>query len=152
MLLPFSILIAISCLIVSTLAATNVVQLYSKTGQLVTSSTLGWQSYSGDLKQLDYAVHAGKYVSEEENYPMYVCRAPIEGIFTTGHTQKHTQETVCVVSMHMDVRTHFAFDILINKGHGAKITWKPWSKYSAAIPTGAVSAASGGHVSVFAFL
>lgn len=135
--------------IVHTIAATNFVSIYSNTlAQLVTSSTLIWQSYIGDPKQLEYAVHAAKFVSEEENYPQYVCRAPIEGIFTTGHTKKHQQRTVCIVSMHMEVRIHDQFDVLLNKGHGGKLTWKPWNKFSASIPSGAVSAVSGGHVSI----
>lgn len=143
-----------TCLLISsTLAASNFVSIYSnKLGQLVTSSTLLWQSYTGDSKQLEFAVHAGKYITDDENFAIYVCRALIEGIYTTGHTQKHQQETVCIVSMHTDVRTHYVFDILVNKGHGAKLTWKPWSKFSATIPTGAVSAVSGGHVSTWCLM
>lgn len=130
-------------------ASTKSALLYSKVGQLVTSGTLVWQSFTGDSKQLEYAVEAAKFQSEHENYRMYVCRAVIEGILITGHTQKHDQRqnTVCIVSMHMDVHTHHAFDVLLNIGNGGKLTWKQWSKFSATIPTGAVSATSAGHVS-----
>lgn len=136
-----------------TIAATNFVSIYSKTlSQLVTSSTLVWQSYIGDPKQLEYAVPAAKFVSKDENYLEFVCRAPIEGIFTSGHTKKHQQRTVCIVSMHMEVRIHDQFDVLLNKGHGGKLIWKPWNKFSASIPPGAVSALSAGHVSILYFI
>lgn len=70
----------------------------------------------------------------------------MDGIYTSGNTQRHQGQTVCIVSMHMDVRTHYAFDVLLNKGHGGKLTWKPWNKFSAGIPSGAVSVTSAGHV------
>lgn len=139
----------VQCCIVAIQATTKPVLLYSKVGQLVTSSTLVWQSFGGDQKLLENAVEAAKFHSELENYPIYVCRAVIEGVIVTGHTQKHDPRTVCVVSMHTDVRTHHQFDVLLNKGSGGKLTWKPWSKFSATIPTGAVSATSDGHVSIF---
>ncbi|KAG4078503.1 hypothetical protein HA402_009215 [Bradysia odoriphaga] len=141
-------LMILSTLIATTLAATNFALLFSNKlqQQLTTSSTLVWQSFTGDQKQLEYAVQAAKYVTETENYPLYVCRALIDGIYTTGNTQKHQDQTVCIVSMHMDVRTHYAFDVLLNKGHGGKLTWKPWNKFSGGIPSGAVSATSAGHV------
>lgn len=130
-------------------AATNVATVFNKNGQLTTSSTLVWQTFSGDEKQLAYAVHAGRIrLDAERTYPMYVCRGTIEGIYVTGHTDHHSGEkTVCVVSMMQEVRTHRAFDVLLNKGHGAKLTWKPWNKYDGKIPFGAVSAVSSGHVS-----
>lgn len=130
-------------------ASTKSVLLYqSKVGQLVTSTTLFWQSYTGDSQQLEFAVEAAEYYSDKGNYSMYVCRQLIEGIFVTGHTQKRDEtRTVCVVTMHTEVHTHHVFDVLINKGNGGKVAWKPWSKFSATIPTGAVSATSSGHVS-----
>lgn len=137
----------IQCCFVAIQATTKGVLLYSKVGQLVTSSTLVWQSFAGDQKLLEYAVEAAKYHSEQENYPIYVCRFVVDGIIVTGHTQKRDSRTVCIVSMHSDVRSHHVFDVLLNKGDGGKLTWKPWSKYSAVIPTGAVSATSDGHVS-----
>lgn len=144
-------LIVHGCIISIVQASTKSVLLYSsKVGQLVTSSTLNWQSFTqGDVKQLESAVEAAKFFSEKEKYPLYVCRVMIEGIFVTGHTQRRDEaHTVCIVSMHMDVRTHHSFEVLLNKGNGGKLTWKPWSKFSATIPTGAVSATSSGHVSV----
>lgn len=137
-----------STLIATTFAATNVALLFSNKlqQQLVTSSTLVWQSFTGDQKQLEYAVQAAKFVTESENYPLYVCRALIEGIYSTGNTLKHKERTVCIASMHGTVQTHPAFDVLLNKGHGGKLTWKPWNKFSAGVPSGAVSATSAGHV------
>lgn len=139
----------VQCCIVTIQATTKSVLLYSKVGQLVTSGTLVWQSFTGDAKQLEYAVEAAKFQSEHENYQMHVCRAVIEGIFVTGHTQKRDQRTVCIVSMHTDVRTHHSFDVLLNKGNAGKLTWIEWSKFSATIPIGAVSATSAGHVSFY---
>lgn len=147
MIVPIFLFAFIALIAVNTCqAATNVVLLYSKTGQLVTSSTLGWQSFNGDKKQINLAVPAGQYTDAEDSYTMYVCRVLIEGIFTSGHTKQHNEKIVCIGSMHMEVRTHFAFDILINKGHGAKLAWLPWSKFSATIPNGAISVTSAGHV------
>lgn len=140
-------MIAVACCIAAIEASTRSVSLYSKVGQLVTSSTLLWQSYSGDSKDLEYAVHAAKYLTEGENYQIHVCRALVEGLYIAGHTQKREQKTVCLVSSHLGARTHHSFDILLNKGHGAKLTWKAWSKFNPTIPTGAVSATSTGHVS-----
>lgn len=125
------------------------VLLYSKVNQfqLVTSNTLVWQSYTGDEKDLEFAVRAAKYSSDKEGYNQYVCRVISEGILVPGHTQNRDERTLCVVSMHMEVKTHHTFDVLLNKGNGAKLSWKPWNKFSATIPTGAVSATSSGHVS-----
>lgn len=126
------------------------VLLFSKVNQLqlVTSNTLVWQSYTGDEKDLEFAVRAAKYSSVDgEAYNQYVCRIITEGIFVPGHTQNRDERTLCVVSMHMEVKTHHTFDILLNKGNGAKLSWKPWSKFSGKIPTGAVCATSSGHVS-----
>lgn len=141
------ILIALTCCIAAIEASQKSVSLYSKVGQLVTSSTLLWQTYTGDSKDLEFAVHAAKYLADEENYQIHVCRALVEGLYIAGHTQKREQKTVCLVSSHMGARTHHIFDILLNKGHGAKLTWKAWSKFNPSIPTGAVSATNTGHVS-----
>lgn len=146
------VLIAQYC-IVAIHASTKSVQLFSKNGQLVTSETLVWQSFSsGDPKQFEFAVEAAKFHSEHENYQMYICRVPVSGIFVTGHTQKRDQRTNCIVSLHEEVSTHHQFDVLLNKGNGGKLTWISWSRYTPTIPTGAVSAASTGHVSNFSFL
>lgn len=136
--------IAIVCC-VSTEASQKSVYFY-KSGQLVTSSTLIWQTFTGDKGDLEHAVHAAKYVSDEENYQIYVCRALIEGLYVAGHTQKHEQKTICLVSTHQGARIHHTYDVLLNKGYGGKLTWKAWNKFSATTPTGAVSAISTGHV------
>lgn len=145
-------LVALAFAIVGTQAATNVALVFNQNGQLTTSSTLVWQSYTGDDKQLEYAVPAGQYqLDAEHTHPMLVCRAPAEGLIITGHTSLHAGgKTVCIVSMHMEVRTHHAFDVLLNKAHGAKLTWRPWKMYDAATPIGAVSAVSASHVSAAA--
>lgn len=137
------------CCFVAIQATTKSAMRYTKVGQLVTSDTLIWQSFLNDPKQLDFAVQAAKYHSEQEKYPLYVCRAVIDGVVVTGHTLKRDSRTVCIVSMHTEVRTHHAFEVLLNKGDAAKLTWTPWSKFSAGIPSGAVSAASDGHVSIY---
>lgn len=144
------------CCFVAIQATTKSAMRFTKVGQLVTSDTLVWQSFTGDPKQLDFAVEAAQYHSEQEKYAIYVCRAVIEGVVVTGHTLKRDSRIVCIVSMHTEVRTHHAFEVLLNKGDAAKLTWTPWSKFSAVIPAGAVSASSDGHVSnrllVFFFL
>jgi Protein of unknown function (DUF3421) len=118
-------------------------------GQLVTSSTLGWESYIGDEKQLENAVQGGTYHSaDEDSYAIYVCRVPADGIVTTGYTKQQRQKMVCVVSMSGSVNTHHSFEILMNKGNGGKLTWQPWNKFVGSVPSGAVSA-SGGHVEDF---
>lgn len=139
--------ILIQCCVLTIHATPKSVFLYSKVGQLVTSNTLEWQSFMGDPKQMEFAVQAATYYTQAEKYKMYVCRKTIEGVSVTGHTEKQDDRTICIISMHMEVRIHEAFDILYNKGHGAKITWKPWTIFSAVTPTGAVSASTVGHVS-----
>lgn len=126
-------------------ATTKSVFIYTKTGQLVTSNTLGWQSFTGEASQLKFGVEASKFQSDHGNSPLFVCRATIEGIPVTGHTLPRDQRTMCIVTMHTNVDTHHAFDILLNKGDGGKLTW---TKSSGVIPPGAISASSSGHVSV----
>lgn len=128
-------------------ASQKIASLYSSVNQLVTSSTLIWQTFNGDIKDLEFAVQASKYVSESENYTQYICRASVEGIVVPGNTLNRDQRVVCVVSMHEDVRTHHSFEILLNRNLASNISWKPWNKYNATIPAGAVSATSAGHVS-----
>lgn len=144
--------VIVQCCIVAIQATTKSAMRYNKVGQLVTSDTLVWQSFTGDTKQLEFAVEAAKYHSEQEKYPIYVCRAAIEGVVVTGHTIKRDPRIVCIVSMHTIVHTHHAFEVLLNKGDAAKLTWTPWSKFSAVIPVGAISAASDGHVSTFCYV
>lgn len=107
-------------------------------GQAVTSSTLIWETYDpNDVKQMQYAVDGGKYVTLEENYPIYVCRVIIDGMPTSGQTEKVLQKHVCVTPP--SKRTvHTNFDVLMNKGHLGKIAWKTLSKFTVAAPLGAI--------------
>lgn len=146
MIIPISIGIVLLHLILSIDASQRLVSLYGNVNQLVTSSTLTWQAFSGDQRELEFGVEASNYTSQTENYIMYVCRATVDGIIVPGHTIKRDQRIVCIVSLHMDVRTHHTFDVLLNKHNGARIEWKKWNKYVPTIPKGAVSAVSAGHV------
>lgn len=126
-------------------ATTKSAFVYTKTGQLVTSNTLGWQSFTGDARQLKYGVEASKLQSDHGNSSLYVCRAMVDGLPVTGHTFPRDQRTVCIVTMHTNVGTHHAFDILLNKGDGGKLTW---TKSSGVLPLGAISASIQAHVSI----
>lgn len=115
-------------------------------GQLLTSSTLNWESYdASDPKQLQYAVEGGKYITEEEHYPIYVCRVTIDGVPTSGHTEKIAQAHVCVAA-HYKNRKYDNFDVLVNKGHLGKIAWKPWRKFNVGIPIGAIRIGEDGYI------
>lgn len=139
--------LSVLCLSIVVQATTKGVLLYSsKVGQLVTSNTLLWQNF-GDEKLLSSAVEAAKHYSGDESYPIYVCRAKLDAVIVSGHTEKHDSRTVCVVSMHSNVRTHHNFDVLINKDDGAKLTWKLVNQFNSSIPNGAISSTSTGHVS-----
>ncbi|XP_037713896.1 protein unzipped [Drosophila subpulchrella] len=107
-------------------------------GQLVTSSTLVWESYDPkDAAQLQYAVEGGKYVTEDEHYPIYVCRVPIDGIQVSGHTEKILQRHVCLAA-HYKHGKYENFDVLMNKGHLGKVGWRHWRKFDAGVPVGAI--------------
>lgn len=84
-----------------------------------------------------------------QSYPIYVCRALNDGIFTSGFSKQRQGKTVCIV-VHTEPKIHHNFDILLNKGHGGKLTWKPWNKFII-LYTGSVSA-SGAHVSYIYFI
>ncbi|KAH8401048.1 hypothetical protein KR009_002703 [Drosophila setifemur] len=107
-------------------------------GQLVTSSTLVWESYDPkDATQLQFAVEGGKYVTEDEHYPIYVCRVPIDGFQVSGHTEKILQRHVCVAA-HYKHGKYDNFDVLMNKGHLGKVGWRHWRKFDAGVPVGAI--------------
>ncbi|XP_023163132.1 protein unzipped [Drosophila hydei] len=107
-------------------------------GQLVTSSTLVWETYDPkDAKQMQSAVEGGKYITEEEHYPIYVCRVTIDGVRTSGHTEKKQQKHVCVAALFKHAINE-NFDVLMNRGHLGKIAWKHWTKFNAGIPVGAI--------------
>ncbi|KAH8298487.1 hypothetical protein KR044_006131 [Drosophila immigrans] len=121
------------CLTHSVLTFTNASTSF---GQLVTSSTLVWETYE-DPKQMQFAVEGGKFISEDEHYPIYVCRVIIDGVPTSGHTEKVQQKHVCVAALaKRSVNEHF--DVLMNKGHLGKIAWKSWRKFNVGIPVGAI--------------
>lgn len=109
---------------------------------LITSDTLAWEPYTGDENQLKYAVQGATYrtADSEQGQPIYVCRNFVEGVATVGKTGLHGNDVICEFPMSSEIRTHRVFEILINRGHGAKLTWQPWSKFSGKIPLGAVSA------------
>lgn len=133
------------------LASKHMVQiLNSTTGQLVTSTTLEWQTFTADDKQLRFAVEAGHFVVDAETqYPMFVCRLNIDGLMTVGHTTKPADDRwACVVAIYTSVKNHFNFEILVNIGGGAKLKWQPWNTHITSTPRGAVSEVSTGHVSV----
>ncbi|KAH8257643.1 hypothetical protein KR038_004246 [Drosophila bunnanda] len=110
----------------------------SSLGQLVTSSTLVWESYDPkDATQLQFAVEGGKYVTEDEHYPIYVCRVPIDGFQVSGHTEKIMQRHVCVAA-HYKHGKYDNFDVLMNKGHLGKVGWRHWRKFDAGVPVGAI--------------
>lgn len=56
----------ISILFDSCSATIKSVLTYGKVSQLVTSSTLAWETFNNDEKQLEFAVQGGKYATEEE--------------------------------------------------------------------------------------
>lgn len=150
-----SIIFAI-CLIDLTLAASKSVfrvKYFGTTRQLITSDTLAWEAYTGDENQLKYAVQGATYrtADSEQGQSIYVCRNFVEGVATVGKTGLHGNDVVCEFPMSSEIRTHRVFDILINRGHGAKLTWQPWSKFSGKIPLGAVSVTYSGHVSLYYF-
>ncbi|CAG9806132.1 unnamed protein product [Chironomus riparius] len=99
-----------------------------KIGQLVTSSLLIWEPFdpSNAKHQLENAVAAGEFL---EKYPAYICRSSVNSIAVTGYVKKRNEEShVCIVSMHSQIKTKGDFELLMNKGNGAKIDWIDWEK------------------------
>lgn len=43
---------------------------------------------------------------------------------------KHGSKLVCILSQHSQMRTKQEFELLINRGHGAKVDWVKWEKLS----------------------
>lgn len=79
--------------------------------------------------------------------PTYICRHIIEAINIPGFTVNENGRTHCMLSMSSEIRTRPNFDVLVNKGHGAKLVWKSWSKFLGRLPDGVISSSSTGHVS-----
>lgn len=60
---------------------------------------------------------------------MYICRSTIDAVQVTGFVIKHSETVfVCMISLHENVRTKPEFDIISNKGNGAKLEWGAWEK------------------------
>jgi hypothetical protein len=87
-----------------------------------------------------------------QNSKAYVCRSMINSIPVSGYVKKRVNgektDFVCIISQHSQFRTKGNFDVLMNKGEGAKLEWVKWDKM---IPftniNGAVSTANGASVS-----
>uniref|UniRef100_A0A8D8A5E9 Protein unzipped n=1 Tax=Culex pipiens TaxID=7175 RepID=A0A8D8A5E9_CULPI len=140
-------------LLVSGLAMTNsVFKAFSK-DQTVTSSTLSWEKFNGDETQLQYAVRTynladhprSKEMTDTERlqHASYVCRIQIEGIYCAGQTHMEDTSTICRASIQSDIRRHRTFEVLVNRGGGGKLIWKPWNKYLSDKFPGAVSSSIG---------
>lgn len=141
-LLSVVILATLACQEVSALSSSvyTFKQSSSSLGQKVTSDTLSWKQYSPtETKQMEFAIKGGKFLSEDEHYPIYVCRVIIEGVETSGHTEKQKQSQLCVVSYMKEVKKYDKFELLVNKGHFGKIIWKAWNKFNGGVPIGAIS-------------
>ncbi|XP_065368242.1 protein unzipped [Calliphora vicina] len=137
-----SLTLALFLFVTSSQAAVHSVLTYKNAstllGQLVTSSTLVWETYElKNPKQLQYAVEGGKYITEDEHYPIYVCRVNIDGVGTIGHTEKIQQSHECKAAHYKNMR-YKVFDVLINKGHLGKVSWKHWRKFNVGVPVGAI--------------
>lgn len=107
--------------------------------QRITSNTLAWETFDGDENQLKHGVKGGKYYGNTPTgETTYVCRAKIEGIYSSGTTKPDGERTVCVSSYVTVVRDHHAFEILVNRNGFSKLTWFEWNKFSG-IPNGSVA-------------
>lgn len=63
------------CLIDLTFAVTRSVyrlKYFGTTPQLVTSDTLAWETYTGDEKQLKYAVEAGRFTEQTNDVSFFL--------------------------------------------------------------------------------
>lgn len=83
----------------------------------------------------------------DQPQPTYICRHMIEAVYVPGFTIREGGRTLCLLSMSSETHTRSKFDLLINKGHGAKVIWESWTKLSGRFPDGVVSASATGHVS-----
>lgn len=127
-------------------AVTHSVSTYKKAqlvlNQLITSSTLEWEPYSKSLeskpKQLEFAIQGSIFKTEEEHYPIYICRVNMDGVFRSGYTEKRAQKHVCMVAYLNNIKPYKQFDVLVNKGKLGRVSWKKWKRYEDT-PDGAVS-------------
>ncbi|XP_053685267.1 protein unzipped [Sabethes cyaneus] len=137
----------------SSIAVSNsVFKAFSK-DQTVTSSTLSWEKFNGEKSQLQFAVASYNPAehprskelmdSEQLSHASYVCRIQIDGIYCAGQTHMEDTSTICTASLQSDIRRHRTFELLVNRGGGGKLKWKPWDRYLAEKFPGAVSASNG---------
>lgn len=146
----------------------SVALLNSQNTQLYTSSILTWENFNNDSNLLKHAVVGGSFTGEDvsnesikhlihvtqvikllQGFKAYVCRATINSIPVSGYIKKRVsadkEDYVCIISQHSQFRTKGQFEILLNKGDGAKLQWVKWEKL---VPfsniNGAVSTGHGG--------
>lgn len=61
--------------------------------------------------------------------PIYICRASIESVTVTGFVfEKSENVFACIVSQLEQLRLKQDFELLQNKGNGAKVEWRSWDK------------------------
>lgn len=152
----------------SVIFAKSVLVYNNITSQLYTSSLLTWENFNNDPNQLKHSVEGGTFDGEEVSLSMvqwnsrkshnplllqtakaYICRATINSIPVSGYVKKRVSANGeaygCIISQHSQMRTKPQFEVLMNKGDGAKLQWVPWEKM---IPfsriNGAVSTGNGG--------
>lgn len=115
-------------------------------GQLVTSSLLTWEPYSPhNLRQLEHAVAAGTFLIDQS--PAYICRSTMHSIAVTGYVKKHDDNSrECIISQHSQLSKKKDFDVLINRGNGAKVEWQLWDRSRTVFQqiSGTVSTINGG--------
>lgn len=123
-------------------AATHSVSTYKRASlvlnQLITSSTLEWEPYKNAPKQLEFAIQGSIFKTEEEHYPIYICRVNMDGVFRSGYTEKRAQKHMCMLAYLNTIKPYKQFDVLVNKGKLGKVSWKKWKRYEDT-PDGAVS-------------
>ena len=72
------------------------------------------------------------YIVSLQNSKAFICRATINSIPVSGYIKKRVanskEDHVCIISQHSQFRTKGQFDILLNKGEGAKLEWVQWEK------------------------
>jgi hypothetical protein len=77
----------------------------------------------------------------------YICRADNNRVLVTGYVKKRpgTDKQVCIISLHGDVKVKGEFELLLNKGNGAKLKWETFERLSVFQHIdGAVSTINGG--------
>ncbi|KAG5681126.1 hypothetical protein PVAND_010586 [Polypedilum vanderplanki] len=121
-------------------------------GQLVTSSLLTWESFNEKdaHAQFEYAVYGGEFIATKDK--AYICRASINTALVTGYVLKRedNKKYVCIISQHKIIKTKGDFDLLLNKGNGAKLKWVLFEKMSVFQNIdGAVSTINGGSTEIY---